>query len=994
MEENNLNRNNNSSNLVSRNAPIAFIVGVAGFLGSHLAERLIAKNIQVIGIDDFSFGSRKNLENLTAKKNFHFINSSILDPLGVKQIILDLPHLDYAFFVPDSDENNLYSEGILNFLHLLKDYKESEGHDAKTLRDKPKVIFVSSLKLYDNKLNIHEKSIKEAEVKFAKFVKYYKLNARIVRLSAIYGPRMNFREDDPCTRLIQAALLDKIQSENITSEFSTRALYIDDAVDLIIKATLSGGTSHHIFDGARISPIKVEELKQILIDPLWYENRNFEPTEIPPWPSPNLKKTMTDLSWKVKSNLIKSLKETLHYFRENEISVDPIMEKSEVVEEKPVELNFKPNKKWSFYASQEEVEESDQVETEEISEKNHKSKQGSSKWFSRILLFIILAVIGYGLILPIVSLGVGALTIRGHINQSRIALESGDFNKAQKEITSARTTLQDAKIILDTSKIISKSGVLSNQINALNTTILVADNALDGINHAIIGSKDLFQTTKVIVGEDSGDNVQLFDSAQTELNTASQKLAKAQADLKSPEVINNLPKFLLPRVTDLGTKLGIYEEMVDKARTASILLPELIGVDGNKKTYLVLFQNNLELRPTGGFIGSYGVLSFDNGRLSNIKVDDIYNLDGTLQEVIAPPTDLKTDLGLERLFLRDANYEADFPTSAKIIETLYKKESGQAVNGVIAMDLTSSGNLLTAVGGVDLPEYNEKVDGNNLFERAITHAEVGFFPGSQAKKNYLTALQNQLFNKVFYVSSQNWPAIIQALGTSLEQKHLQVYLSDDKLFSYLSSENWAGVVPRGTEVVNGEFNDFLAVNESNMGANKSNFYLERKYRIDTSIDKNGGVYHVLAINYKNSSPSEVFPAGKYRNRIKLYLPTGAKLTKAIWGERDITSTFLNFSDYGRTGYSSFIEVLPKEQKTLVIEYNMEKGLTFKDKKSEYRFDVIKQAGTGNDPLEWNLTYPINFTAERVGQNNEDNQEINISTDLLTDRSFLINFFQK
>src|SRR5690606_36797856 len=105
--------------------------------------------------------------------------------------------------------------------------------------------------------------------------------------------------------------------------------------------------------------------------------------------------------------------------------------------------------------------------------------------------------------------------------------------------------------------------------------------------------------------------------------------------------------------------------------------------------------------------------------------------------------------------------------------------------------------------------YGESVNGANLFERVVSHAEVGFFPGSQAKKNYLTSLQNQMFNKIFYLSKQNWPAIIQAIARSLEQKHMLVYLEDPALFSSLASSNWSGVFPRQGERKEGETSDFL-----------------------------------------------------------------------------------------------------------------------------------------------------------------------------------------
>lgn len=444
-------------------------------------------------------------------------------------------------------------------------------------------------------------------------------------------------------------------------------------------------------------------------------------------------------------------------------------------------------------------------------------------------------------------------------------------------------------------------------------------------------------------------------------------------------------------MSDLEDRLDFYSQMVDQARAASFLLPQIIAVDG-KKSYLVLLQNNLELRAGGGFIGSYAKLTFEKGRITDIKVDDIYNLDGRLTDVIEPPAELKTDMGLQRLFLRDSNTEPDFPTSARLAEFLYKRETeqGETVNGVFALDLSASAKLISAVGGLDLPEYGEHVDEGNLFEKAISHAEVNFFPGSQAKKNYLTALQQQLFNKIFYISKQNWPAVIEAVSASLEEKHLMVYLQDPTLFSYLASENWAGVMPRGVEEKAGQTLDFLAPVEANYGANKSNYYLQRKYNLETSFSKEGQIFHKLTISYRNNSPSEVFPAGIYKNRFKIYLPLGTKLTKAAFGEQDLTQQVSTFVDYGRTGYSLAISLAPNEQKNLILEYTLGKALNFKDGQVSYRLDLIKQPGTLADSLDWQMTYPINYKLiSNIAEGSNKPQELNISTDFSKDRSFSV-----
>ena len=125
--------------------------------------------------------------------------------------------------------------------------------------------------------------------------------------------------------------------------------------------------------------------------------------------------------------------------------------------------------------------------------------------------------------------------------------------------------------------------------------------------------------------------------------------------------------------------------------------------------------------------------------------------------------------------------------------------------------------------------------------------------------------------------------------------------------------------------------------------------------------------------------------------MRVYLPTGTKLTRALWGEKEITTDVSGFVDYGRTGYSVLLELLPKEQKTLVLDYQTPIKLDFKNSKATYRLDVVKQAGTLKDPLQWTITYPISYQlvsdqAKVIGP-----QEQTISTDLSVDRSFEVEF---
>lgn len=936
--------NKKNSILLTRNTPVALVVGAAGFLGSHLVDKLLSKGIQVVGVDDLEIGRKENLRKASENKNFHLI----IDP--AQNYKLDLARLDYLYIDSEAGLN------LENILELFKKFK-------------CRLLFLSSIDLYDKeKADERLKWLKHAEARIARFAAEHNLNARILRLGPVFGPRMDFRivvgTKDPIVRLIQQALIGDLQKD-VSLEFSTRALYIDDAVDLMIKTIFSGSTAQKIFDGMLTAPVKISEIKQVLLDPIWYESRDFIPSELPPWPTPNFDKTRRILNWHPKTPLVASLRQTLAYFKDNEIYIPKL---------KAAALDYEKEKKI------------------EADKKLPETKRKVLKitFFSSNKLFAILAVflITYSLIWPGIILGWGILTFRYQLQEAAKNLRIGEFEKSLGNVKQAEFAVSEAKSVLDVLEPIRQANILKDQLELGSDLSSLANLSVASAQSTILGIQALFQSLKAVTGELNDSPSFYFTSAQVELSLADENLSRAFALLKSDKFNKRTPQILRSRVDSLTERLTVYSDLVKKARALSDILPSIVATEGSKD-YLILLQNNMELRPTGGFIGSFAKVSFEGGKLKKLEANDIYAIDGQLDIHVEPPKEIKDDLGQNRWFLRDSNFEPDFPTAARQAEWFYTKETGERVEGVVALDISAIEQLLSVIGSLDLPDYNEKITSENLFERAISHAELSFFPGSQAKKSFLTALINQVFNKLFFLPNQNWPGIVTTLGRSLEEKHLSIYLDDPRLFSYLVAQNWAHVLPRAQD--QNSKADFLALVEANLGANKANYYLDRSYNLETVVGKDGEVKHSLKVTYLNRSPSDTFPGGKYKNRIRLYLPFGSKLEKALWAESNITPAVSSFVDYSRSGYSFVLELAPKEQKILILDYSVPVKLEFKDRKAGYRLDIFKQAGTLKDPLSWKISYPISYQVVSNQTKGIGPQEQTIKTDLSKDRSFEIEF---
>ena len=948
--------------LLARNTPVALVVGAASFFGSHLVDKLLAKDLQVIGVDDLTYGKKDNLSEASENKNFHLIISAAED------LDLDLERLDYVFLIPPLGELEK-----LNYKKILDLFREL----------KSRLLLISSIELYDEeKATESLKWLKIIESDTAKVAKVDNLNVRILRLGAVFGPRMNFVPPagglDPVIRLIQQALTGDLQKDT-SLEFSSRALFIDDACNLAVRCILSGATAQKIFDGVLPAPIKVSEIKQILLDPVWYENKDFLATQLPPWPTPNLAKTIKFLNWHPEAKLISNLRKTISFFKDNEIKVPKIEVKSQP--EGRGELKMEDGEWKRGKAVELQGLKGDRQKDEEEKRTAGKGRvkkkiriptmfSGSAiAWWMGILL------ISYGLIWPAASLIWGVLTFRYQFSSAVKSLEKGEFEQSLIAIRQANAGAVAAKSIFYSLEPIRQAGLLKSQFELGERLANLATQSVDSAQNTILGIQSLYQSLKSITGELNESPKDYFDQAKIYLASADENLSKAQAEVKREDFRSNLPKMLYSRVDSLSERLSLYTTLVKKARVLSNLLPEVVALSGSKN-YLVILQNNYELRPTGGLIESFAHITFEDGKLKKLAVNDTSTIDEQLNLHVEPPKEIKNDLNQKDYFLRDANWEPDFPTSARQIEWFYTKETGERVEGVVALDISAVGDLLSSIGSLDLPDYNEKIDSGNLLEKAVS------------KKSFLTALTSSLFNKLFFLPNQNWPRIVASLGRSLARKHLSIYLDNPPLFSYLISQNWASVMPRETgEAVA----DFLAPVEANLGGNKANYYLDRKFNLETVISKDGEVSHRLRISYTNRSPQDTFPAGKYKNRMRIYLPNGSKLTKVLWGESNIISDVTGFVDYGRAGFSFLLELAPKEQKTLVLDYQTSLKLNFVGDKASYRLDVVKQAGTDQDPFVWSVTYPINMRLVSNQAQKISPQEYSIQTDLSTDKTFKLEF---
>lgn len=407
-------------------------------------------------------------------------------------------------------------------------------------------------------------------------------------------------------------------------------------------------------------------------------------------------------------------------------------------------------------------------------------------------------------------------------------------------------------------------------------------------------------------------------------------------------------------------KLVVSGAGLDFWETTAKNLPEILG-DNGKKVYFVLLQNNTELRPTGGFLGSYAKLSFDKGGLKDIVVQDIYVPDGQLKGHVDPPIPIQQAFKQGWFKLRDSNWDPDFPSSAKVISWFFEKGNEEKGAGIIAVNLELVKDLLKITGSLYLSDYKLIVDENNFYQILQANSEADFFPGSTQKANILSVLSEVMFAKLKNLNSEGLVKLAKIFYKNLNTKQILVNFEDKRINVVFQKLNWDGSLKK-VVLEKDKINDYLYVVEANLGANKANGYIEREIKQEIDFSEKGKAKERVIIVFKNTgtyfTPVKPFYwGGDYVNYLRLYLPrTAEKIIVKV--EQDIIDKKYIFveqkKDFNLQEIGFFITIPALSQKAVDISYDLPFEVSETSRKIPYTIMIQKQPGISSIPYLLNL----------------------------------------
>ncbi len=433
--------------------------------------------------------------------------------------------------------------------------------------------------------------------------------------------------------------------------------------------------------------------------------------------------------------------------------------------------------------------------------------------------------------------------------------------------------------------------------------------------------------------------------------------------------------------------------------------PRLLGYD-KEKNYLLLFQNNGELRPNGGFIGSIGKLTVSQGKIISITLDDVYNPDGKLKAHVEPNYIIRRYIQ-PHLYLRDSNFDLDFQNSAATAALIYNLETGQKVDGVIAINFDAVKKIIAQVGPIKLPDYNKTIDENNAFDFLQNTIDDKFFPGSTAKKDVLQSLFNQLVlsnennrNNVFKIAS-----IIPDL---LKEKDILFAFNTNSIQSVFSANGYGGDLVDKRIVDVNTVPDFLSINEANIGVNKANIKVDHKTNYTT--DLSGSQIHSIVthtIINKNADKN-------YKAYIRIVTPLGSNLSsiKIDGLSQNIVAAVTDFKTYeardfkaptglevdnsiedGKQIFGFITNVLPAKTQDLEISYQSGAGVP-NVANLTYSLLLVKQPGVESYPFTLKINYGAALSPESVENATLDKGTVELSKNILQDETFTAQFIKK
>ncbi|KKT02236.1 MAG: hypothetical protein UV80_C0005G0081 [Candidatus Peregrinibacteria bacterium GW2011_GWF2_43_17] len=518
----------------------------------------------------------------------------------------------------------------------------------------------------------------------------------------------------------------------------------------------------------------------------------------------------------------------------------------------------------------------------------------------------------------------------------------------------------------------------NTEIANSNKYIKTAENLLSA-GTAISSAGELFtkfaddvqEVSGNVLTENTGRKSSLTETLKTSFDTY---LIPAFNELKTAQFyLDSANLDILP--DEYSDKIELAKEYLSELNMffeeISQNFPTIMALLGDEypQKYMILLENNSELRPGGGFIGSFILMDVNDGYIESMTFHDIYEFDGSFNEYIAPPVDeiayLTCCWGL-----RDANYSPDYAISSEKVAWFLEKEGGPTVDHVLMMDLSLVKDLIDAVGPIEIESLGAELTGEN-FELILSYIVESKLMGIENPKSILEEIIPEV--KSSALDPENIDDVISILLESAQSKHFAAYSKNEDMQNF-----WRTLNLDGELYLPGAEDDYLLVTESGIGGNKTDSFIDQAIKHQTLISREGTLMDKLTITREHTFDSEVetwqyetlsalgfteitdavksiLGQGDNVAGMRVYVPKGTTLDSYDGDiEGEVTTTY--DEDLDLNYFYFIIRTKPGETTNVELTYTLPFTLNM-DPADDYFLYVEKQPGMDNTTFKKEIIAP-------------------------------------
>ena len=613
-----------------------------------------------------------------------------------------------------------------------------------------------------------------------------------------------------------------------------------------------------------------------------------------------------------------------------------------------------------------------------------------------------------------------ALLGKDAITNAEKAVDRGDFVQAREQVSIAGQQFLDAQKTLSWLKFFRGVPYVGTRIVVADQFFTTGVATADALSELLDVGSSMYSALQFTAGAtDISQNTPSASTLFRELTVEQKKQILVMLALRAPMILDAQKKITValrsfdaaianPAMNDFRSrlepwrqKLVIAQDSLNAVLSLTTYGPALLGF-GTQKNYLLFFQNNTELRPSGGFLGVYGTVTVSNGDMQNLETSDVYALDGPSEKFPRPsaPSPIKKYIGVSKWYLRDANWSPDFPTSAQTMEKLYREEYALAkgtpspqIDGIIGVTPTVLQDLLTLTGPItiDTSTFTAK----NVVDELEFQVEKGFSASGVPyvqRKDIVKKLFQALIDRLSALSLTQLQSVVELAKKNLIEGQIVFSFTDPTLQQYVLANDWGGQMRSVRD-------DYLSVIDANLASLKSDPVIQRS--VNYQIKPVGSGYEgIVRLQYRNTG-TFTWKTTRYRTYTRIYVPAGSTFLDASGAmENDKLKDPSrrqghgdSGNELGRTVFGAFVSIEPGETKTLQFHFQLAQSIVQKICDGSYMLDVEKQLGTSANGLTVDLDFGKKLTGAAPPEKTSEfgDTHYRFMTDLRTDRTFTVSF---